>query len=104
MAENVPGVVLFKGGADPLKAGPGAILTILIDAMTQPVVIDGHKEKISHSALFDGTDLYESTISGGVSGPQRSVLDERVAEYRGQGGHAWLFPFLPQFAPDWGRG
>ena len=93
------GVVLFAGGRDPLEAGPGAVLTLLIDAMT--------KFGFSHTALampaagVTAPYIHESTIRDGVSGPQRSDLNACLAECRKQGGHARLFPFLPQFEPDW---
>lgn len=87
------GLMIFQGGKNPLKAGPGAVLTDLIDAFT-------HSDD-SHSAIAFGGQLYESTIEKGVRGPQVNDADERIAEYRHDGGHALLFPFLPQFRPDW---
>jgi hypothetical protein len=87
------GLVLFQGGKNPFKAGPGAVLTDLIDALT-------HSDD-SHTAMQINGKLYESTIAGGVSGPQISDLGQRVTEYSKQGGHAHLLPFLPQFEPDW---
>lgn len=91
---SLNGLVLFRGGKNPLKAGPGAVLTDLIDVIT-------HSDN-SHSAMLINGKLYESTISGGISGPQESDPAARLAEYRAEGGHADLYPFQPQFEPDWG--
>jgi len=101
------GVVLFAGGLNPFVAGPGTALTGLIDAMTPGVPVAlGRKVKMSHTAVCmpsNGKDpyIYESTISGKISGPQRSSLASDLAVYAKGKGHAWLFPFLPQFEPDW---
>jgi hypothetical protein len=102
------GLLLFAGGLDPLVAGPGALLTGLIDVMTKAVPVgNGKAVKMSHSAICMPSRgrapyIYESTKGGGIpSGPQRSDLAALLAEYAKGHGHAWLFPFMPQFEPDW---
>jgi hypothetical protein len=92
------GLVLFAGGRDPFHAGPGAVLSDLIDAVSH--------SQYSHAAVCMPSGgapplIYESTIEGGISGPQENDLTARVEQYVRQGGHAWLFPFLPQFQPNW---
>jgi hypothetical protein len=44
--------------------------------------------------------LFESTKWQGISGPQLNDLEPRITEYR-NGGHAAVYPFLPQFEPSW---
>lgn len=87
------GLVLFHGGKNPLKAGPGAVLTGLIDAFT--------RSADSHSGFAVDGKLYESTEENGISGPQVNDLAARVAGYTKQGGSSHLYQFLPQFEPDW---
>ena len=99
--------MLFSGGRNPFHAGFGAILTDLIDAMTKFVEVSPDRHvKMSHSAVAMPSNgnapyIYESTIENGISGPRKSDLADTLAGYGKQGGHAWLFPFLPQFRPDW---
>ena len=44
--------------------------------------------------------LFHSSIFQGISGPQLSNLSDVLVEYQG-GGHVAVYPFLPQFEPDW---
>jgi hypothetical protein len=92
-----PGLVLFQGGSNPLKAGiEGAVLSELIEVLTHA--------PYSHSALLlpDGQTIVQSTIWNDISGPQESNLDAFLTDvYAKKGGHAWYRPFMPQFMPDW---
>ena len=94
-AINAGGIVLFEGGTDPLRAGFGAVLSELIKAVTH--------SNYSHSAMLPPNSgmIFESTIKNGISGPQENSLSSTLTEYGNEGGHAWVFNFLPQFAPDW---
>lgn len=87
------GLVLCSGGKNPFKAGSGAVLTDLIDGIT-------HSDA-SHSAMLIDGNWWESTILGGISGPQANPQGPRLAEYGAEGGHVLLLPFLPAYEPDW---
>jgi hypothetical protein len=101
-ALQLGGLVLFAGGHDPFRAGFGVVLTDLIDLMSH--------SQYSHSAIAmpargAAAYIYESTITsdGKINGPQRADIAGRVADYGKEGGHAWILPFLPPYAPDWNQ-
>lgn len=98
------GLAAFQGGSNPFRAGlTGAALSGLIEELTH--------SKLSHVGLVPPAVywpapstpcLIESTIWGKTSGPQCNNLWSRLElDYAAKGGHAWLYPLLPQFAPDW---
>ncbi|HLI84801.1 MAG TPA: hypothetical protein VKV17_12840 [Bryobacteraceae bacterium] len=90
---NVNGLVLFSGGRNPFRAGPGFLLTDLIAKITG--------SPWTHSAIKVGPGIFESTIKNGVSGPQYNPFDADLEEYLKEGGRVDVFEFLPQFEPDW---
>lgn len=97
------GFMIFAGGTDPLRAGlEGALLSGAIDLFT-------HSD-LSHCGIVPPAPywpenapwLIESTIWQKISGPQYNRLQPRLEQdYQAKGGHAWLLPFRPQFAPAW---
>lgn len=86
--------VFFHGSDDPIKAGSGAILSGIIEDVTNA--------PWSHCGYLsaNGEDLFESTIWHNVSGPQWNKLVDRLPEYV-DGGRVVAMPYLPKFAPNW---
>jgi hypothetical protein len=85
--------VFFHGSTDPLKTGPGAVLSGIIDDVEHGIW--------SHCGYLkpNGEDLFESTIWKGVSGPQWNKLADRLGEYR-DGGKVVIMPYLPGCGPS----
>lgn len=99
------GLMLFAGGTNIFKAGPGALLSLEIEHETgQPY---SHTAVLFPKSYWPSPDqpwIQESTKWQGVSGPQWNNLSTRlILDYEKAGGHAWLYQFLPPFVPDWSK-
>jgi hypothetical protein len=87
----------FWGPTDPLKAGPGAVLSGIIEKVT-----DGGPSHCGYLTWRSGApQLFESTIWKDVDGPQWNAFADRTGEYV-NGGRIVVCPYLPECAPDLG--
>ena len=85
----------FWGLADPLKAGPGAVLSGIIEKVT-----DGGPSHCGYLTFVNGAlQLFELTIWKGVDGPQWNAFADRIGDYA-NGGRVLVCPYLPECAPD----